>query len=126
MWLEWDHDIEKYDICGDIAADNKPSANQSDDSDGKVTSPRSPACIDMDDLSKIEYSNLNIVTQDTLKHMYLLDKLISHDFPIVMLGSTGTGKTYVIKKFLSRLTQQKGKWEIGEMVLSATTTANQV
>jgi hypothetical protein len=76
MWLEWDHDIEKYDICGDIAADNKPSANQSDDSDGKVTSPRSTTRIDMDDLTKIEYSNLNIVTQDTLKHMYLLEKLI--------------------------------------------------
>jgi hypothetical protein len=93
MWLEWDHDIEKYDICGDIAADNKPSGNQSDDSDGKVTSPRSTARIDMDDLTKIEYLNLNIVTQDTLKHMYLLEKLISHDFPIVMLGATGTGKT---------------------------------
>jgi len=94
MWLKWDHDIEKYDICGDIAADSKPSANQSsDDSDGKVTSPRSTARLDMDDLTKIEYSNLNIVTQDTLKHIYLLEKLTTHDFPIVMLGATGTGKT---------------------------------
>ncbi len=94
MWLDWDHDIDKYDICGDIAADSKPSGDQSDETDDKVTSPRSPRSFgDMDDLTKIEYSNLNIVTQDTLKHMYLLEKLISHDFPTVMLGATGTGKT---------------------------------
>jgi ABC-type Na+ transport system ATPase subunit NatA len=40
-----------------------------------------------------------------------------------LLGETGTGKTQVIKKFTSILMLDKSKWEIGEMVLSATTTA---
>jgi len=80
----------------------------------------------MEDINKIEYSMLNIVTEDTLKHMYLLEQLVCHNFPIMLMGETGTGKTQVIKKFLSRIQTDKGMWEIGEMVMSATTSANQV
>ena len=63
MWLDWDHDIDKYDICGDIAADKRTSGLPEESDDAQPTSPRSPRNIsDLDDLTKIEYSNLNIVT----------------------------------------------------------------
>lgn len=80
----------------------------------------------MEDIHKIEFQNLNIVTEDSIKQMYILEKLVGHQFPILLLGETGTGKTQVIKKFISKLILNKSKWEIGEMVLSATTTAMQV
>jgi hypothetical protein len=40
-----------------------------------------------------------------------------------LLSETVTGKTQVIKKFTSKLMLDKSKREIGEMLLSATTTA---
>ena len=81
--------------------------------DGALQEPKSPKSPgskratgrspDMEDFNTIEYSQLNIVTEETLKQMYLLDSLVCHNFPILLMGETGTGKTQVIKKFLSRL-----------------------
>ena len=100
-----------------------------EDSDSKTPSPKTSARsraadVDLDDTNKIEFQNLNIVTEESLKQMYLLDLLVKHQFPILLIGETGTGKTQVIKKFTSRLMQNKSQWEIGDMVLSATTTAS--
>ena len=56
-----------------------------------------------------------------------MEIIISHKFPVLVVGDTGTGKTRAIKKLISLLMNKEtvdGKygWESGEMVLSATST----
>lgn len=60
-----------------------------------------------------------------------MDIVTRHQFPMLVVGDTGTGKTRVIKKLISQLLgkqQADGKfgWESGEMVLSATSTPQQI
>lgn len=50
---------------------------------------------------------------------------------MIVVGNTGTGKTRAIKKLISLLVKRQtndGKygWESGEMVLSATSTPQQI
>lgn len=65
-----------------------------------------------------------IVTPETLKVKFFLENLIQHSYSVLLLGETGTGKTSVIKKMLQQISLHK--WETGEMVLSATSTAKSV
>jgi Cdc6-like AAA superfamily ATPase len=56
-----------------------------------------------------------------------MEMVVGHQFPMLIVGDTGTGKTRSIKKLISLLLNKKntdGKygWESGEMVLSATST----
>jgi dynein heavy chain, axonemal len=131
MWFNWDHDIDKYDITG-VREDEKKNKNKlEEDTDG--ANPLSPKSMgsgqlgfsDGENADDIEFQNIMIATEDSIKNSYLLEKLIGHSFPILMIGETGTGKTQGIKKFIGRLLDQ-GNWESGEIVLSATTTALQV
>jgi hypothetical protein len=88
-WMEWEYDIDRYDICG-YRLRTKEHLNTDEASDG---TPRAFIADDEEDIEAVEYQNLFIVTQDTLKQMYLLEKLVGHGFPVLMLGDTGTGKT---------------------------------
>jgi type IV secretory pathway ATPase VirB11/archaellum biosynthesis ATPase len=63
-----------------------------------------------------------IATADSISYDHMLSLLISHEFPMVLVGGTGTGKTRQVKKYTSSLLKS-GKWESGEMVLSATESA---
>jgi dynein heavy chain len=71
----------------------------------------------------LEYSELIIPTQDSVRYTYLLDLLVKHDKHVLMTGPTGTGKTVNINKQL-----QSG---FGEkfvpicLTFSAQTSANQ-
>jgi len=64
-----------------------------------------------------------IATEDSIKNSFLMNALVKHDFPILLVGSTGTGKTRLVKKYVNQLVNT-GNWESGEMVLSATETAS--
>ncbi|KAK5645094.1 hypothetical protein RI129_006394 [Pyrocoelia pectoralis] len=49
-----------------------------------------------------------IPTVDTVKYMYIIDMYIKHKFPILIIGPTGTGKSYYIQDLLmNRLDQEK-------------------
>lgn len=62
QWLEWDYDIDKYDICGDIIEETKHESNL-DDSLDQIASPSNMNNYDDDeDMGAIEYQNLSIVT----------------------------------------------------------------
>ena len=42
-----------------------------------------------------------IATEDSIKNSFLMNALIQHDFPILLVGSTGTGKTRLVKKYIN-------------------------
>ena len=74
---------------------------------------------------EIEFSSILIPTEDTIRYSYILHTLANHQFPVLFIGETGTGKTSAIKKYIND-TLLKDAWEVGQMVLSATATAFQV
>jgi type IV secretory pathway ATPase VirB11/archaellum biosynthesis ATPase len=63
-----------------------------------------------------------IPTEDTIRYTYLLKSLTHHSFSAIFVGETGTGKTSTMKKFVNSLPGEA--WESGQMVFSATVTAN--
>jgi dynein heavy chain len=65
-----------------------------------------------------------IPTEDTLRFTYLIDQLTRRSMPVCLLGGTGSGKSSVVKEYLSNLKQEE--WEMGQLVLSATTSATSV
>ena len=88
VWLQWDYDIEKYDICGETN-DEKDSKVQNDEDSDIQDNSKAPQSAtgtarnrnifsDMEDIHKIEFQNLNIVTEDSIKQIYILGKLVGH------------------------------------------------
>ena len=75
----------------------------------------------------VEYQNIMIATEDSIQQQFVMETVVGHQFPMLIVGGTGTGKTRAIKKLVSQLMARaavEGKygWESGEMVLSATST----
>ena len=56
-----------------------------------------------EELEDIEYASIMIATEDSIKNSFLLDKLTQHSFPLLLVGRTGTGKTRLVKKYISKL-----------------------
>jgi len=44
-----------------------------------------------------------VPTADTVKFKYILDKLMTGGFNVLMSGETGTGKSVIIQDFLASL-----------------------
>jgi len=63
-----------------------------------------------------------VPTEDTIRYSFMLNALATHSFPVLFIGDTGTGKTSAVKKF-QNTTLSKDEWELGQLVLSATSTA---
>ena len=132
-WYKWDYQIDKYNIKGDKeTGDPAEQMNQTKNSDSLIED-NDPA--DGKDgmagdgaeefADRVEFHNIVIATEETIKTTFLLDTLINHSYNTLLVGDTGTGKTVAIKK-LSQTLITKGAWEGGEMVLSATTTPMQI
>ena len=132
-WYKWDYQIDKYNIKGDKdSGDPAELMNVTKNSDSLVEENDPSGAKDDgghagDDefADRVEFHNIVIATEETIKTTFLLDTLISHSHNTLLVGDTGTGKTVAIKK-LSQTLITKGAWEGGEMVLSATTTPMQI
>ena len=66
--------------------------------------------------------SLLVATSETLRYRFLLDRLIRGSVPVCLAGATGSGKSSLIKEFLS-VGLPADEWEHGSLVLSATTRA---
>ena len=51
----------------------------------------------------LPYFNILVPTADTVKFKYILDKLMTGGFNVLMSGETGTGKSVIIQDFLASL-----------------------
>jgi len=130
-WQMWTDDIGKYNIFGDkedevekkvAAGDQTRNSMSSEPHDDYMDA---TAVAEIEEENQVEYSSIMIATEDSIQNQFIVDTLVLHSFPILLCGGTGTGKTRLLKKLVANLIKM-GKWETGEMVLSATETAGNV
>jgi len=72
----------------------------------------------------LEFHNVFIPTQDSIRHHYVLKSLVTHNFPCLFYGKTGTGKTVITKKCL--LNDLTSTFIITITAFSANTSCGQV
>lgn len=70
------------------------------------------------------FHDIIVPTIDTVRYSYLLEQLVTHGKPVMLVGDTGTGKTVYIKETLERKLNQD-LFEPVTFTFSAKTTANQ-
>ena len=51
--------------------------------------------------------SLVVPTSETLKQEYFLNMAIQHEFPLTMIGPSGTGKTFITTGLINRLSTEK-------------------
>ena len=44
-----------------------------------------------------------VATEDTIQQQYIMETVVGHQFPLLVVGDTGTGKTRAVKKLISLL-----------------------
>ncbi|KAJ3086325.1 Dynein heavy chain 7, axonemal, partial [Quaeritorhiza haematococci] len=55
-----------------------------------------------------DFNDIVIPTKDTARYSYLMDLLIRHEFPFLLVGPTGTGKSkYIASKLLNGVSREK-------------------
>ncbi|KAJ3343280.1 Dynein heavy chain 7, axonemal [Gonapodya sp. JEL0774] len=70
-----------------------------------------------------EFSSIIVGTKDTVRCNFLIDLLVLHDKPFLLVGPTGTGKSKYITDKLLRL--PGGRFQSNFLTFSARTSANQ-
>jgi dynein heavy chain len=53
------------------------------------------------------FEKIIVPTADSSKYTYLMDILVHHDIPLLMVGPTGTGKSVYVKQYLTKLDTEK-------------------
>jgi dynein heavy chain len=70
-----------------------------------------------------KFSEIIVPTVDTCRYAYLLEILQCHNFPVLFVGPTGTGKSvYTVTKLTAKMPEEYGTMTV---TFSAQTTANQ-
>lgn len=141
LWHKWDYEIHKYDIRGDKAIDEEQKKRDEskmtedcDKSEIEETPIMGKEVVEMDEdiaTDKVEFHNIFVANEDSIQNLFIMECLVSHGFPVLLVGETGTGKTRITKKLVGKLAAKEalmGKYgfESGEIVLSATATAQQI
>ena len=57
--------------------------------------------------SGVSGDTLIVPTSETLKQEYFLNLSIQHELPLVMVGCSGTGKTFISTALIERLSTEK-------------------
>ena len=57
--------------------------------------------------SGVSGDTLIVPTSETLKQEYFLNLSIQHELPMVMVGRSGTGKTFITTALIERLSSEK-------------------
>jgi len=55
------------------------------------------------------FERIIVQTADSAKYTFLMDVLIKHNLPLLLVGPTGTGKSVYVKQYLMRLDPEKYK-----------------
>ena len=105
LWYNWDYEVERYDILGNkvIEYEARVDVTQLSDEEsvhGGDVSPRSGRSIE-EFSSKVEFQNIMVATGDSIQQQYIMETIIGHQFPLLVVGDTGTGKTRAVKKLIS-------------------------
>jgi len=121
-WNRWDFEIENYNIVGIREEEKRSGGPQDTTEDIEATFEEEEEMKGSRDgfkvvdegeyQDKIEFQNIMIAREDSVKNSFFLSKLLAHNFPVLMVGETGTGKTQSIKKFLNLSLSKRG-WETG-------------
>lgn len=56
---------------------------------------------------QLAFSDILVPTMDTVRHTWILDKLVEFKKPVLFVGEVGTSKTVTIQNFLQQLPQDK-------------------
>jgi len=70
---------------------------------------------------EVPYFNILVPTADTVKHKFLLDKLISGGFNVLISGETGVGKSVIIQEYL--VTAKESEFAFSTLNFSAQTSS---
>ena len=57
--------------------------------------------------SDAEFYKILVPTPDSTRYSYLIDALVIHDEPLLLVGPTGTGKSVCVKQYLVKLDPSK-------------------
>jgi dynein heavy chain len=76
------------------------------------------------DNSNVRPHQMIVTTADTLRYSFLLQTCLTHDFPVLLVGPTGTGKTVYVNTLLNKILP-KATFSSISLGFSAQTSANQ-
>ena len=55
----------------------------------------------------VQIRNILVQTTDTVRYTYLLNLAVSHNYPCIFVGPTGTGKSVYILRYINGIDQAK-------------------
>jgi len=72
----------------------------------------------------LPFFNILVPTTDTTKYTFLLDVLFRQNRNVLLMGSTGVGKTVVVQDYLRKVSDGGGPFVPAAITFSAQTSAN--
>ncbi|XP_063305793.1 dynein axonemal heavy chain 2 [Pelobates fuscus] len=70
------------------------------------------------------FYKIMVPTVDTVRYQFIVNALVSHQWPVLLVGPVGTGKTSIAQSVLQSL--DSSRWSVLTVNMSAQTTSNNV